>query len=219
MTTDNSLLSPAFLFRFSVPCRFLRDSGVGDGGELDETFSLRSFSEFDGQRRFAEVRAAWNQQGMAFDVSVTGKQQSLWCRQARMESSDGLHVWIDTRDAHNIHRASRFCHQFSFLPAGSERQPGQPVGAMIPINRARENPRPVDPTELRVRSTVRRDGYRLQVFLRTAVLTGYDPAEQPRLGFFYAVADRELGTQTFSVGPEFPYQEDPSLWGTLELVR
>ena len=34
-----------------------------------------------------------------------------------------------------------------------------------------------------------------------------------------AVVDRELGTQTFSAPAEFAYQEDPSLWATLELVR
>jgi len=32
------------------------------------------------------------------------------------------------------------------------------------------------------------------------------------------VVDRELGWQTFSVGPEFPFVEDPSLWGSLELT-
>ena len=31
--------------------------------------------------------------------------------------------------------------------------------------------------------------------------------------------DRELGEQTFGVGSPMPYQEDPSLWATLELVR
>ena len=48
-------------------------------------------------------------------------------------------------------------------------------------------------------------------------LTGFDPADYPRLGFSYAVVDRELGWQTFSVGPEYPIQEDPTLWGTMEL--
>jgi hypothetical protein len=43
--------------------------------------------------------------------------------------------------------------------------------------------------------------------------------EHPRLGFCYAVMDRELGWQTFTVGPEFPFAEDPSLWGTLELEK
>jgi hypothetical protein len=50
-------------------------------------------------------------------------------------------------------------------------------------------------------------------------LTGYDPSEHPRLGFTYVVIDRELGWQTFTVGSEFPYQEDPTLWGSLELAR
>ena len=50
-------------------------------------------------------------------------------------------------------------------------------------------------------------------------LTGFDPEEHPRLGFTYAVIDRELGEQTFGVGRPMPYQEDPGLWATLELVR
>ncbi len=50
-------------------------------------------------------------------------------------------------------------------------------------------------------------------------LTGFDPAEHPRIGFTYAIADREIGVHTFSCGPEFPYRDDPSLWATLELVK
>ena len=50
-------------------------------------------------------------------------------------------------------------------------------------------------------------------------MTGFDPAEHPQLGFTYAVLDRELGEQTFAVGRPMQYQEDPSLWATLELER
>ena len=52
-----------------------------------------------------------------------------------------------------------------------------------------------------------------------AALTGFSPADQPAIGFSYAVIDRELGWQTFSVGPELPFVDDPSLWGTLEFLR
>ena len=55
------------------------------------------------------------------------------------------------------------------------------------------------------------------VCLAAEALTGYDPAEHPQLGFTYAVLDRELGEQTFAVGSPMLYQEDPSLWATLEL--
>ena len=41
--------------------------------------------------------------------------------------------------------------------------------------------------------------------------------ETDRLGFSYLIADRELGSQSLAIGPEFPVLEDPSLWGTLEL--
>jgi hypothetical protein len=72
---------------------------------------------------------------------------------------------------------------------------------------------------LKVHSSSRNDGYLLEAFIPTDALTGFDPAEHPRLGFTYAVLDRELGEQTFGVGSPLPYQEDPSLWATLELVR
>ena len=49
-------------------------------------------------------------------------------------------------------------------------------------------------------------------------MMGFEPGEHPRLGFTYAVIDRELGEQTFSVGRPMPYDEDPGLWATLELV-
>ncbi len=54
---------------------------------------------------------------------------------------------------------------------------------------------------------------------RPAVLHGFDPEQNPRLGFCYAVRDAELGEQVLSVGADFPYAEDPSLWSVLELVR
>ena len=62
-------------------------------------------------------------------------------------------------------------------------------------------------------------GYTLTAFAPAAALGGYDPAQQPRLGFTYAVLDRERGLQTFAAGPEFPYEEDPSCWAELRLVE
>jgi len=49
-------------------------------------------------------------------------------------------------------------------------------------------------------------------------MTGFDPQEHQKVGFTYAVIDRELGTQAFSCSEEFPYREDPSVWATLELT-
>ncbi len=78
---------------------------------------------------------------------------------------------------------------------------------------------PIRPGLLKARCEKRVDGYILEALIPAEALTGFDPTEHPSLGFTYAVIDRELGEQTFGVGSPMPYQEDPSLWATLELQR
>ncbi|RIK87195.1 MAG: hypothetical protein DCC67_02150 [Planctomycetota bacterium] len=179
---------------------------------------MPSLAELDGQRPFADVRMAWSPSGIAWQVTVEGKTQLPWCRDSRLEDSDGLQVWVDTRATFNIHRASRFCHRFVFLPRGGGPAGDQAVADQLLINRARENARPVRPRELSARAQTTASGYTLWAFASAAALGGYDPAQQPRLGFTYAVLDRQRGLQTFALGPEFPYEEDPSCWAELRLV-
>jgi hypothetical protein len=216
---SEALLPSRFLFRFSVPCRRKDPIWTAKGIELEEEYRLPALAELEGRKTFGDVRAAWSPDGLAFDVRVAGKRQPLWCRDNRLEDSDGLQVWIDTRDTHNIHRASRFCQRFIFLPAGGGRQFTEPVADQLIVDRARENARPVRPGQLGIRVDKRADGYRMAIFLPASGLTGYQPDDHPRLGFTYWLFDRESGEQTFSASSDFPFASDPSLWGTLELVR
>jgi hypothetical protein len=216
---SESLLPKRFLFRFALPCLYRDPLWTAKGAGLDATCRLVSFAELERGGVFADVRAAWSEAGVAFTVLVEGKQQAPWCRESRPEDSDGVQFWIDTRDVHNVHRASRFCHRLLFLPTGGGHRLDQPVALWVPIHRAKEHPRAVRPELLRAVTHRRRDGYQLDVWVPAETLTGFDPQEHPRLGFTYAVLDRELGEQTLGVGSPMPYQEDPSLWATLELVR
>jgi hypothetical protein len=213
------LVPPRFLFRLSAACLHHEPLWTAAGAQLGPQYRLPNFADLDEQISFADVRAAWSEVGLAFAVQVAGKRRPPWCRESRPDESDGLRVWIDTRDTHNIHRVSRFCHQFIFLPAGSGRNLGDPYGELYFINRARENPKPVRPEALKTRTEKRVDGYVLEVHIPASAITGWDPAEHKRLGFTYAVVDQELGEQTFSCGKEFPYRDDPSVWATLELVK
>jgi hypothetical protein len=213
------LLAARFLFRFAVECRHQELVWTDQGLNLPEECRLPTLAELEGQPVLGDVRAAWSDAGMGFVVTVTGKRHPSWCRENKLEDSDGLQVWIDTRDTHNIHRATRFCHRFVFLPSGGGRQYEQPVVDQLLIDRARENANPVRPEKLRIASVKLPTGYRLSAFLPAAALTGFNPVDNPKLGFTYWLFDRERGEQTFSVGAEFPFQNDPSLWGTLELVR
>jgi hypothetical protein len=211
------LLSPTFLFHFEVPFRHVAGLGSVDDIALGEEYRLPSFGELEGKPLFAEFRGGWSEAGIGFSCRVVGKAQTPWCRANRPDDSDGLQVWIDTRNGHNIHRATRFCHRFVFLPLGSGKRLDQPSAEMLPIHRSKESPKPVASKQLGVASQRNSDGYELRAFIPTTGLTGFDAEEHPRLGFSYAVIDRELGWQTFSIGPEFPIVDDPSLWGTLSL--
>ena len=70
---------------------------------------------------------------------------------------------------------------------------------------------------LRVATTQLAGGYALDAWLPAESLTGYEPAANPHIGFYYVVRDAELGKQFLAVGRDFPFDHDPSLWSTLEL--
>ena len=161
-TASNTLLAPRFLFRFAVPVLRREPIWKAGGVELDESYRLLNLAELDAgtadrERRFADVRMAWSAEGLVFNVRVDGKQQPVWCREGRLEDSDGFQVWIDTRATLNIHRASRYCHRYAFLPAGGGRGQAEPVADQLLINRARENARPIRPRELQVASKADED--------------------------------------------------------------
>lgn len=213
------LLPTRFLFRFAAPCLYDPTLGATAPAELEAAYRLPVLSELDGERAFADVRAAWNEGGIGFSVRVEGKKHPNWCRETKLEDSDSLQVWVDTRDTHNIHRATRFCHRFVFLPGGAGRNFEQPVADQLLVDRARENANPIRPGQLKVALGRATGGYLMSTFIPAAALTGFNPVDHPRLGFTYQLFDRELGQQYFSVGSEFPFAADPSLWGTLELVK
>jgi hypothetical protein len=216
---SDPLLPQRFLFRFAAPCLYRHPLWTAEGAALEEKYRLVNLAELEGLPSPAEVRVAWSEAGLAVAVRVAPKRQAPWCRGTRPEDSDGLQLWIDTRDVHNVHRAGRFCQRFIFLPSGGGRRQDQAAGQAMPIHRAREPAPPVAAGLLQVRSQILADGYRLEAFIPAAALAGFDPQEHRRLGFTYAILDRELGEQTFGVGSPLAYQEDPSLWPSLELVR
>ncbi|HXG08556.1 MAG TPA: hypothetical protein VNK04_02095 [Gemmataceae bacterium] len=216
------LIPHRFLFRIAYPCRYVKDMPrEQDDGlvELPESCRIDNFAGLDEKRNFADVRLAWNELGLGLQVEVRGKEQLPQGDAARPRGSDGLTLWIDTRQARGSHRASRYCHQFHFLPTGGGPEREEPVFAQTKINRALQDAPLCAPGAVPFRSTPRKGGYRLEAFLPAAVLNGFDPEQNPRLGFFYAVRDAELGEQLLSADSDFPYWEDPSLWSVLELVR
>ena len=217
-SAESPLVPSRFLFRFAADVRRREPIWAPGGVELGEEYRLPELGGLEGERPIADVRMAWAPEGLLWQVTVEGKRQLPWCRESRLDDSDSLQVWVDTRATHNVHRATRFCHRFVFLPRGGGRTAEEPVADQLLINRARENARPVRPRELAVAAKVKKTGYTLWGCIAAEALGGYDPQQHAKLGFTYAVLDRELGLQTFANGPTLPYEEDPSCWATLRLV-
>jgi hypothetical protein len=187
--------------------------------ELPDAARLPNFAELDEQTNFADVRLGWNDFGLAVQVEVKGKKQAAVGDREKPKSSDGLSLWIDTRDARASHRASRFCHHFLFLAAGGGEDKDEPFIAQAKINRAQQDAPLTNLVAVPFRCERTKGGYRLEAFLPAAALNGFDPQEHPRLGVYYAVRDQELGDQFLSVNWDFPFSDDPSLWAVLELVK
>jgi hypothetical protein len=214
-----ALLPSAFLFRVSYPCPHLPGIPREKGELLDlpDECRLDHLGVMDGAKTFADVRVAWNEAGLGVQVTVRGKQQPPQGDVNRPRTSEGVTLWIDTRDSRASHRAGRYCHQFHLLPAGGGSDGEEPAFAQSKINRAQQDAPPVAASAVPFRSRRIRGGYVVEAFLPAAALNGFDPEQNRKLGFFYAVRDAELGEQTPGIDADFPFAEDPSLWAVLEL--
>lgn len=186
--------------------------------DLSKDYIFTNLCHMDGQESFAEIRICWNSNGIGLQASVNGKKQATEGDHTRPRSSDGITLWIDTRDSRNSHRATRYCHQFHFLASGGGPDKEDPCFVQSKIHRALQDAPLCNSNEIMFRCKNEPGGYLIESFLPSQVLTGYDPDNCPRLGICIQVHDRELGNQIYDSTLEFPFSEDPSLWSQLILA-
>lgn len=213
------LLPQTFWFRLAAACPRIDGLPRPRGRLLDlpESSALPDTGALAGSPSWADVRAAWNPSGLAVAVEVTGKSGPITREPLGSAQGEGLTLWIDTRDTRTIHRATRFCHRFSFTLRPSREGLAVAV-AQKPIARALADAPSADLSAISARADLIRGGWRLEAFLPAAALNGFDPETNRRLGFAYQVSDLEREDRFLTVGRDFPIGEDPSLWAVLELV-
>jgi len=215
------LVPHRFLIRLAHPCGYVKKMPCPDSDrllDLPARCRVENYADMDNKHNFADFYMAWNEGGLGIQVEVRGKANPPQGDAARPRASDGVTLWIDTRDSRTSHRAGRYCHQFHFLSAGGGSERDEPTFVQTKINRALEDAPLAQAKSVAFKVATKANGYVLEAFLPGSVLHGYDPEEHPRLGFFYSIHDEELGEQALSVGSEFPFWEDPTLWSVLELT-
>src|SRR5438128_9245481 len=172
------LIPHRFLFRVAHPCRYVKAMPQRRADwllDLAEVCRIDNFAAMDERKNFADVRLAWNDFGLALQVEVQGKEELPQGSANRLRGSDGVTVWIDTRDARASHRASRYCHQFHLLPTGGGPEDDEPVFSQVKINRALQDAPLCNSSSVPFRCTRTRHGYIMEAFLPAAVLNGFDP--------------------------------------------
>jgi hypothetical protein len=217
-TDESPLIDASLLVRIRLKAhRFDRPFSIRPEALPDEAILPCLSAELAGDGRFAQVRLAVGPNAIYFQADVQGKRQMPWCRESRLEDSDGLHVWLDTRNSPEIHRATKYCHRFGFSPMGRGPKADLPFVGWAPINRARESPPPPADDQLSIRARVSAGRYRLVAAIHFNALHGLDIVDFPTVGFYFAVMDRELGWQSLALRPDLPVMDNPSLWAQLQL--
>lgn len=208
-------------FRFEFPIYYVAQTPAIDGVMRKWTakYLLPPLVELEGEPAFADVYAAWNEDCFLVAFDVPERRGTLHCDPAGWWKHDGICVCVDTRDARDVKRATRFCHFFYLLPTGGGSNRGQPVVGWHRMSRAKEPPPNVEVSRIKVGVQVERRGYSLEAAIPTACLNGWDPAEHPRIGFFYKVKDSHHGDQHLTVDDELGWNVDPSTWATAVLFR
>lgn len=218
---SSSLIPQAFWFRVALDCRRLDGMPKDKTRLLDlpESCTLPSFRQLDHPIDWARVRAAWSPEGLGFSFELTEKVGQISSGESNLIAGDSVTLWIDTRDTRTIHRATRFCHRFHFaISSVSGTKSLKVTASQKEIARAQADAPTAPSGSISARAERILNGWRLEVFLAAAALSGYDPETNRRLGFNFEINDADRGAVNLGVGREFPIGEDPSLWGTLVLT-
>lgn len=208
-----------FLFRFEFPVRqFKRPPKLdGDPEAWGDRHLLPPLCVLDDEEPFGDVYAGWSDAGLYFGCVVAGKRGLPHCNPAEFRKSDHLRIMTDMRDARQVRRATRYCQEFFFMPAGGGTRGKDATAASVEIPRAQDDAPFVGPAKIPIASVVDRHGYRLTAHLPSEVLVGFDPAQSSRIGLFYMLEDLEHGHQSLTVDDDLNWWMDPSTWPTAVL--
>lgn len=208
------------LLCFEIPIhRIARPPAIdGDISKWDAKHLAPPLVQLDDDEPIADVYWAWNEAGFYAAFDVPERTGPLRCNADHWWKHDGVRLCLDTRDARDNKRATRYCHFFYALPTGGGARRDKPIVGHHRMSRAKEPPGNIDIALIQVASKTTRRGYSLELGIPAACLTGWDPAEHPRIGIFYKVKDTSAGSQHLTVTDDLGWNVDPSTWATALLT-
>jgi len=208
------------LLRFELEIPQMRTTPTVDGDMRKWTrrHMIPPLFELEDEQAFADAYWAWNEDGLYFAFDMPFHKGRAECDPTHWWKKDGFRICIDTRDARENRRGTRFCHFFYLLPAGGGKG-RDPIVGLHRMSRAKAAPPNIDTSKIRIATRSGRTGYSIEMAIPGVCLHGWDPVEHPRIGFFYKAKDVKLGTQNLTVDDNLGWNVDPSTWATAVLVK
>lgn len=192
-------ISPAQFFAISWNCP------KTESLKKSKKYCLPSTTHLFSEMEFSELYMGWSQEQISMIVEVSGRSDE-----------DIVDLFFDTRDLKTKSTITKFCHHFRFTP---EREEGYFGHEMTYFQGDDSHPLAFSKDlQIEVKSNSR--SYQLKIELPSFCLFGYDPEQFPRMGFTYRIGRGSLPAQHFSVSDdEFSVEKNPSLWGTINLIK
>lgn len=204
-------LNPLEFFGLACDCRYLSKK---DQTASFSTHSLPDTTRLSHEYGFAKVAMGWHEEGLSWQIQVD--QSFTRATYPDVLRGDSVELFIDTRDLKSAGFNTRFCHHFFFLPQIVD---GHVCGEITHF-RTEDNHPLCDSQALQVQTQLGRDSYKMKIFIPTQCLYGYDPRQFDRLGFTYRINRIGGQPQHFSVvSQDFQVDQQPSLWGSIRLVK
>lgn len=214
---ENISLTPINFFQVSIDCHPLppiKEAPFALTSKNYQKYLLPDLSALSDDDTFAKIALGWNREGIELFAMID--QPYLRANYPQFEKGDSLELCIDTRDVKTSGYNTRFCHHFLFLPEAVE---GLQAAELTKF-RTEDAHEPCASADLKVKSTLKHDHYIMQCFIPAHCLQGYDPDQFDRFGMTYRVNRANGSPQHFSVlSGEYKFQEQPSLWGSVRLIR
>lgn len=177
-------------------------------------YALTDISEWLAEERFAQVGLAWSEAGIFISVFVDKPFEEA--SYPRFAEGDAVELFFDTRDLKTAGFATRFCHQFIFLP-----QPVQGISAQETTHFRTEDTHSLcDSADLQVTAEIGKKDYELQIFIPAHCLHGFDPSSFERIGFTYRIHRYRGDPQHFALSSQhFSIEQHPRLWASFKFTK
>lgn len=181
---------------------------------MRRSFLLPDTSEWLAEEHFADVALAWNEGGIFINVFVDKAFEEAFY--PRFSDGDAIELFFDTRDLKAAGFATRFCHQFVFLPQAVQGIQAQEITHF----RTEDSHTLCEAAELQISTEFEKKQYSLQIFIPSTCLHGFDPSSFDRIGFTYRLHRFKGVPQNFALSSgHFSLEQHPRLWASFKFVK